>query len=658
MGYPSGDIKLSNNFELNASIPIDSRSIVATFTDLANINFKYVGIIVYVIDDEKHYKLGSDLITWSDLAGVPYTPYNGISTYNTTQLGLGGDLSVDTTIGLITNTLNLGTAIFTDSYVSFEYIDGVNGVTFIDPLGVSSTGLRIGEYIGAVYYPSLYVHDTTNILSLVEISDSAITISNKNIDTTLNISEIFNASEISGNVYQYNITDSVSGGYISNIHQITPTSFSYGLTVGDNDNTHQIIFDNTGVNISSSKYLQLGYGGGVLQMDDATQTLSYFVLSGDGFDYIDSVGLKYKTTDIQYNWTDGGVLDALYDNVLANKKYVDINNRSYANEFFISQYGVNETSRVYNDVNTTELVTNINYPIKTISYAITTANSINTTPHVRLNLNILDGLNVGDGNLIDISLTGGGYIDRVNVNIADNVTYASDVLDFNVDAINTKYSINGLGTGVNNRGVGVVLTDGYVEMNNLCNLNSFSIITGDAILNNCSFYYGSSIELKGGVTIFKNCYFEDVEYIWTTINGNVNIPTKVKFEKCTFKCTGRLDSAIDNTKYYYSCFSLLNDISNLSTNMIDIVFFNNVFINTSTNTPSVYIGLSHGTVHFYNNHFYNTGSTLCINNYLINTGTNTYWYLDGNISNVSTDANITNTLPSSGLFVDSNYRMF
>jgi hypothetical protein len=657
MGYPSGDIKLSNNFELNASIPIDSRSIVATFTDLANINFKYVGIIVYVIDDEKHYKLGSDLITWSDLAGVPYTPYNGLSTYNTTQLGLGGDLSVDTTIGLITNTLNLGTAIFTDSYVSFEYIDGIDGVTFIDSVGVSSTGLKIGEYIGAAYYPSLHVYDTTNVLSLVEISDSAIIISNKNIDETLHISEIFNVSDISGNVYQYNITDSTSGGYISDIHQITPTTFSYGLTVGDNDNTHQIILDNTGVNISSSKFLQLGYGGGVLQMDDVTQKLSYFVLSGDGFDYIDSVGLKYKTTDIQYNWTNGGVYDTTYDNVLTNRKYVDNNNRSNANSFYISQYGANETSRVYMDGFTNEFVSNINYPLNTISYAVGIINGVSNRPHVQLDFNIMNGLNTGDGDLVDISING-GYVETVNLNIMNTIEFSNNTLNFDVDASNTKYYFNGEGNKTNTRTINLTLTNGDVELNGLGNIKDLIITTGNMVVNNCSFYYGSSIELKGGVTIFKNCYFEDVEYIWTTINGNTNTASSIKFEKCTFKCTGRLDSAIDNTKYYYSCFSLLNDISNLSTNMIDIVFFNNVFINTSTSTPSVYIGLSHGTVHFYNNHFYNTGSTLCINNYLINTGTNTYWYLDGNISNVSTDANITNALPSSGLFVDSNYRMF
>jgi hypothetical protein len=269
----------------------------------------------------------------------------------------------------------------------------------------------------------------------------------------------------------------------------------------------------------------------------------------------------------------------------------------------------------------------------------------------------MNGLNTGDGDLVDISING-GYVETVNLNIMNTIEFSNNTLNFDVDASNTKYYFNGEGNKTNTRTINLTLTNGDVELNGLGNIKDLIITTGNMVVNNCSFYYGSSIELKGGVTIFKNCYFEDVEYIWTTINGNTNTASSIKFEKCTFKCTGRLDSAIDNTKYYYSCFSLLNDISNLSTNMIDIVFFNNVFINTSTSTPSVYIGLSHGTVHFYNNHFYNTGSTLCINNYLINTGTNTYWYLDGNISNVSTDANITNALPSSGLFVDSNYRMF
>ena len=48
MGFPNGDIKLSNNFELNAALPLDARTTVATLVNRDAIDFKYVGLTVFV----------------------------------------------------------------------------------------------------------------------------------------------------------------------------------------------------------------------------------------------------------------------------------------------------------------------------------------------------------------------------------------------------------------------------------------------------------------------------------------------------------------------------------------------------------------------------------------------------------------------------------
>jgi hypothetical protein len=70
MGLPLGDIKLSANFELNISKPIDSRMVVNDLVERDSISFKYAGMIIWVVSESKHFKLLDDNITWEEFGGI------------------------------------------------------------------------------------------------------------------------------------------------------------------------------------------------------------------------------------------------------------------------------------------------------------------------------------------------------------------------------------------------------------------------------------------------------------------------------------------------------------------------------------------------------------------------------------------------------------
>lgn len=50
-----GDIKLSNNFEVNVSVPIDSRYVVEDITERDALSFRYEGLKTYVKSEGKFY---------------------------------------------------------------------------------------------------------------------------------------------------------------------------------------------------------------------------------------------------------------------------------------------------------------------------------------------------------------------------------------------------------------------------------------------------------------------------------------------------------------------------------------------------------------------------------------------------------------------------
>lgn len=99
MSYPSGDIKLSANFELSINQPLDSRLIVTNYSDLNSITFKYSGMLVSVTSLNKIYRLSNDLNTWIEFTAVESTAGNGL-TLTGRAIELGGILSKNTNINL------------------------------------------------------------------------------------------------------------------------------------------------------------------------------------------------------------------------------------------------------------------------------------------------------------------------------------------------------------------------------------------------------------------------------------------------------------------------------------------------------------------------------------------------------------------------------
>lgn len=90
MSFPNGDIKLSNNFELNASSPLDARNKVNTITDRDNIDFKYEGLSVYVVETKKSYtcinptgsgtwEIGGSGDTFSGVTQTQFINYSGLT---------------------------------------------------------------------------------------------------------------------------------------------------------------------------------------------------------------------------------------------------------------------------------------------------------------------------------------------------------------------------------------------------------------------------------------------------------------------------------------------------------------------------------------------------------------------------------------------------
>ena len=96
-----GDIKISNNFGLNASKPIDSRFVVADITARDAISFKYAGLKVYVESTGLYY-------FWNGTAWVDFASSGGGSEVSETfSLATGVVISGDNTDTGFTVTINV-----------------------------------------------------------------------------------------------------------------------------------------------------------------------------------------------------------------------------------------------------------------------------------------------------------------------------------------------------------------------------------------------------------------------------------------------------------------------------------------------------------------------------------------------------------------------
>lgn len=184
MGFPTGDIKISNNFELNSGIAIDARYIVATFSDLANISFKYGGLISWVTADSKHYKLANDLTTWSvfggsggtgndyTTAGLVYkvnniNPINRNVTLTTSNINEGSNFYfTNTRVNTNVNVVKGLQGFLWGNHSTAGYVKKVNN---INPVGgnVTITTSNIAEGSN-LYYTDARVNANNNVVKGVQ----------------------------------------------------------------------------------------------------------------------------------------------------------------------------------------------------------------------------------------------------------------------------------------------------------------------------------------------------------------------------------------------------------------------------------------------------------------------------------------------------------
>ncbi len=170
MGIPNGDIKLSANFELNVSKPIDSRYRVVDFVDLDLIDFKYDGLIVWVSSLNTHYKLLSDLVTWEEFAGNT----DGLaSTSWVEQNFIDNTTFSDSTAGIYNSINNI--SVVYDTTLS----DTIQSQGIVVPVGTPVSAIRgmsFTDFIDTFVFPTILPSINTNRSSSLGFTPSLTTV--------------------------------------------------------------------------------------------------------------------------------------------------------------------------------------------------------------------------------------------------------------------------------------------------------------------------------------------------------------------------------------------------------------------------------------------------------------------------------------------------
>ncbi len=844
MGYPTGDIKLSNNFELNASVPIDARLKVDNYSDLANITFKYAGMVSYVVNDDKHYKLSTDLTTWSEFGtytpidisgkadinsptftGVPLVPTPSVGN-NTTQIASTEFVNI-----AISNSINIKKVIYVDGingndttavkYDSTKPYKTIKAAVLVSIYGdtVWVKGRTDGTFFDGSYNPvneliytdsnmpiidgtTIYMEDGVKVLApdapftrlsiTITVPNNTAIFSEAAAGTTFskaktwrllgkgtliangntsqdtcaivfqNSSEsnqasfhieakeitsweiwrsgrntqiVFNgvrfkngmcapygshgtvryyncifentkigARESGGNTFARNTEEFINCQFIRTIYPFpietiytdtitgtylwTSVAWGYDINIfprdifggvnyegfGDSKITFQNCSFYNAINGNGIGIFTVNvYGGSALSSTMYVYNCSFYqndisksaiVYSGTNYGSggtpVTSTANAYRLYIADCKSNTMGVTaigGATYTNMLGggtgfsiiyDSTYINNANYGLPGEIFISGVsGVNDISRFNFDASTLPL-TNKNFPLQTFAFVKSSINTYNDiSGNMTLNCIMMDSFS---NIVLDDIPSLFDYVRNVNLIIEENDTNISNI---SINSTQTNYNITS--KTISKRIINLEVINNTTNISNLHNIQSCIINNGTVLFENCKFTStNSNIEINGGNVIFRNCEFNDINNNYQLVSSNTNIITKIKFENCKFNITGIFDSALDNTKYAGSAFAFVatNDVN------IDIMFNNNIFVNTSSNTPTIYLGIYRGTVHFYNNKFFNTNPNNIIEHYLVNGGLTSYWYLDGNISNESTDSNITNKLPSSGVFVDTDFKIF
>ncbi len=837
MGYPTGDIKLSNNFELNASVPIDARIKVDNYSDLVNITFKYPGLISFVVNEDKHYKLSSDLITWTEFGTAPIIDISGKADIESPTFT--GIPSVPTAI-LGNNTTQIASTEFVNTSINAMmnikkviYVDGVNGndttALKYDPTkpyktikaavlvsvygdtvwvkGRTDASFYDGDYtpVNELIYTdynmpiidgtTIYMEDGVKVLApdapftrlsiTLNIPNNRAIFSEAAAGSTFtkaktwkllgkgtliangntaqdtcaivfqngsesnqasfhieakeitswetwrsgrNTQIVFNgvkfkngmcapygahgtvryyncifentkvgARESGGNTMSRNTEEYINCQFIRTIYPFpietiytdtttgtylwSSQAWGYDVTIFPRDifggvnyegfAMSKMTFQNcsfynaingNGIGIFTVSI----YGGELLRSTMYIYNCSFYqndisksavVYSGTNYgsngSTVTSTTNDYRLYIADCKSNTMGVTaigGATYTNMLGggtgfsiilDKSTIDKSNYGLPGDIYISSIGVDDITR-FDFVSGVRPMTNKNYPLQNISFVKSSIQSYNELYNdLILNYIMMDG---GSFSVLDDVPTLFGYVKNINIILENDNNLTSA---FQINSNLTKYNITS--KTISNRIVNFNILNGDVSISNLHNIGTLSVENGDVIVENCKFISSSSgLSIKGGTIIFRNCEFVDVVHY--TMFG-VILATNIKFEDCTFKTSGVYDNA---QTYDGSCFTLISE-----TNVeVNVMIEKCIFINTSMNTPTIYLGIHTGTVHFYNNKFYNSNYINIIDHYLVNSGLTSYWYLDGNIGNVSTDSNITNQLPSSGVFIDANFKIF
>ncbi len=307
MGFPTGDIKLSANFELSISKPLDSRNTVTNYSDLNTISFKYAGMIVYVSSTDTFYGLKGDLTTWytfnmSTSGSVENTisATNGLSLVNN-NIELGGTVykytEIDANGNIIrfanTSDFSIGdsfsilseTTMLSSPYSSNHQIilDGYNGYTQFKSSNLSSNYVILNtDYLTNDSY--IQFPNKSGVLALLEDTTSGTV----EISATNGLISIGNNIELGGQLYKDTL---ISGNFNLSFGNDTDSLDSF-------DVSSKILLKNItkGFNIGGS-----GFNGDIKAIQIQTDGK---ILVGGGFSQYNGIG--YSTYLVRLN-SDGSI---------------------------------------------------------------------------------------------------------------------------------------------------------------------------------------------------------------------------------------------------------------------------------------------------------------------------------------------------------------
>ena len=415
MGSPNGDIKLSSNFELNASKPLDARDVVLNLSDLANISFKYAGMIVFVSNLNTHYSLSDDM-TWTVLSGggipvLPTTGTNGISSYisdDIKYLGLYGNFITKSNIN---NIGNYSTFIYNANGIELNQASNSSGLISTFNLNNNLVNINTNDGNGN----SVYLNITPNQYNLNnDYFDSSSNTYQQILDYTglqiYTTTTLDNTSlEVNPNLFSYNANNSgglqntlllensqfiVQGGskyYIQNRQLMDATSISTSI---DWDNRY--LYSSSGTLIIDYSASNLQLFGNFIPMSD----INFGNIVNGSYGNVFSMGSN-SNFNIILNNGNGNILN---DNASSNYIGGNFNNtilKSSSAYNFIYGLGSNNTFDTSSESNILFGNANSNFISNTTNTLIGNVNGNTITNSANMLLNVSNSNNIsGSGNII------------------------------------------------------------------------------------------------------------------------------------------------------------------------------------------------------------------------------------------------------------------